>query len=495
MSVTTRKSGGSVTPSSILKKSRSIKSRLSEVSQTPVKVRFVLPHSQKVQIILQEYMKTNVSKDYENLVCLIRDAELTDEDICSLLKESTECISILNQNLRLFVDALLSIDWIDKNNRVVARYQSFIVNLVSAHNYHAKVVIEKIGPTDAEWLDGNPSETDYLKCVNIHTLLNMLLAVVPMCKEILLTSVRNQFPYYNKSTHIHEYYLHNILWILDYQPSLRQDIFFLIFSKLVILDVNAPKEEIEKFINDDEEIFPMDDTKSTKTCTTSFTVVNRHAVAHTLDVCLDKMFNHFVSECHDKETGDLNWENTKRLYHHMLTVFDKVILPTYGTHHVQYVMFLICCFKTTVTEAFLNFLWAKVCNPNIAPVLRQSSVNYIASHVARANYVPLSMLKGTLQQMAEWIHSYIANQDGLECVNSDVRVHSVFYSVCQALFYIVSFRHKDFIGSKKNINFLESLNMAKMVTCRLNPLRVCQPTVVQKFAAITENISWLIVIQ
>lgn len=60
------------------------------------------------------------------------------------------------------------------------------------------------------------------------------------------------------------------------------------------------------------------------------------------------------------------------------------------------------------------------------------------------------MVKGTLQQMADWIHSYIATQDGLECVNSDLRLHSVFYTVCQALFYVISFRHKDLVNTKKS---------------------------------------------
>lgn len=115
------------------------------------------------------------------------------------------------------------------------------------------------------------------------------------------------------------------------------------------------------------------------------------------------------------------------------------------------------------------------------------------------------MLKGTLQEMAEWIHVYISSQDGLEYINSDVRVHYVFYSVCQALFYVVVFRKKDLVQTKKgttykclintfiytlffsDIVFLDSLNMAKMVTCRLNPLRVCQPAVVQNFAALTRK--------
>lgn len=142
MSVISNRTRGSSTPS-ILKKRSTIKSRLSEI-KSPNKVRFVLPHSQKVQNILEEYRGKKISRDYENLLCLIRDAELTDEDVSSLLKEATECISILTNDLRLFVEAILSISWINKNNDVVSEYQSFIVNLLSAHNYHAKLVIEKL---------------------------------------------------------------------------------------------------------------------------------------------------------------------------------------------------------------------------------------------------------------------------------------------------------------------------------------------------------------
>lgn len=60
------------------------------------------------------------------------------------------------------------------------------------------------------------------------------------------------------------------------------------------------------------------------------------------------------------------------------------------------------------------------------------------------------MLKYVLQNMANWIHKYISAQDELGPVNSDVRIHRVFYSVCQALFYIVAFRHKSFVKKKKS---------------------------------------------
>lgn len=56
--------------------------------------------------------------------------------------------------------------------------------------------------------------------------------------------------------------------------------------------------------------------------------------------------------------------------------------------------------------------------------------------------------------MAEWVHSYISAQDELECINSDVRVHTVFYSVCQAVFYVIAFRQSDLVKTRKsNLNF------------------------------------------
>ncbi|KRT84891.1 hypothetical protein AMK59_856 [Oryctes borbonicus] len=212
-----------------------------------------------------------------------------------------------------------------------------------------------------------------------------------------------------------------------------------------------------------------------------------HPIGNTLDVCMDKLFNYIIMECHNTETSEIEWAKTKRVYQDIISVFDKVILPTYNLHHVQFIMFLLCSLKTSLAEAFLNYLWKKVCTPSTASVIRQAAVAYIASFIARASIVPLSMLKGTLQQMSEWIHSYISAQDGLECVNTDVRIHSVFYSVCQALFYVIAFRQSDLVKTRRNIGFLNTLSLGKIVTCRLNPLRVCHPVVVQNFAAVTRT--------
>uniref|UniRef100_A0A1Y1MD29 RNA polymerase I-specific transcription initiation factor RRN3 n=2 Tax=Photinus pyralis TaxID=7054 RepID=A0A1Y1MD29_PHOPY len=480
-------SGGSrnTSTSSILKRI-SLKTKLF-TERSPTKVRFTLPHSQKVRNILQSFAAQENRRDYESLVCLIRDSLLLDEDLTSLLSEASECISILNQDLRLFVEAILLIKWVDYSESVVSEYQSFIINLLSAHNYHAKLAIDSLvykflpDPEEPDWENGVPNLKDLQKFVNVHCVINTLINIIPMSQELLLQSLISNYPYLKRSSHMHEVYLHNILCILDYRPQIRGDLFHLIFSKLVLLDVNAPREDIERKENEvEDDLFKFDDASQQTSCDKM-----KHNIAHTLDICLYKIFNQIMMISH--ESGEFNWDQTKSLYQDLLVVFDKVVLPTYNIHHVPFVMFFLCSLKPTIAEAFLNFLWRKVCNPNVPSIHRHSAVSYMASLVARASFVPLYMLKGTLQEMANWIFAYMATQDGHGCINTDIRIHVVFYSVCQALFYIIAFRYKDLVNKRKDVIFLENLNLGKIVTSTLNPLRVCQPAIVQNFASVART--------
>lgn len=55
-----------------------------------------------------------------------------------------------------------------------------------------------------------------------------------------------------------------------------------------------------------------------------------------------------------------------------------------------------------------------------------------------------------LRNMSSWIHSYISNQDTAE-TTCTCRVHGVFYSTCQALFYLIAFRHRDLVNHNKGM--------------------------------------------
>ena len=53
---------------------------------------------------------------------------------------------------------------------------------------------------------------------------------------------------------------------------------------------------------------------------------------------------HFLSD-------DLQWEATKTLYREMLLVFEKIILPTYASCHVQFIMFYLCSLKPVSSQS------------------------------------------------------------------------------------------------------------------------------------------------
>lgn len=66
--------------------------------------------------------------------------------------------------------------------------------------------------------------------------------------------------------------------------------------------------------------------------------------------------------------------------------------------------------------------------------------------------------------MSTWCNNYINRVDkSVKVVNEDLlRWHAVFYSMCQSLFYIISFRHHDLMDSKRSnklYNFLEIVLM------------------------------------
>lgn len=122
-----------------------------------------------------------------------------------------------------------------------------------------------------------------------------------------MNSIKSHFPYFKKSAHCHELYLHNLLLIIEYEPKLRLEILHLIISKLIVLDVNAPREEIVTAENDcDVDMFEMDEDYIQDNDNKM-----KHLVANTLDICMDKLLNYFILECHDIQTGQLSWDKAK----------------------------------------------------------------------------------------------------------------------------------------------------------------------------------------
>merc|ERR1712110_1385139 len=88
-----------------------------------------------------------------------------------------------------------------------------------------------------------------------------------------------------------------------------------------------------------------------------------------------------------------------------------------------------------------------------------------------------------------WVHGYLnARVDSGNDFNYvDVRAHGPFYAASQALLYMLAFRYEELVQGPKSIDFLSKLGLGRIVTCSLNPLKVCLPPVVKNFAAIARH--------
>lgn len=74
----------------------------------------------------------------------------------------------------------------------------------------------------------------------------------------------------------------------------------------------------------------------------------KHAIAHTLDICMEKMFNFLDT----RNPNVLNANAEQRLqlnkfWKVLLTAFDNVILPSHNTHHVQFLLLYYSSFKAS----------------------------------------------------------------------------------------------------------------------------------------------------
>lgn len=67
-------------------------------------------------------------------------------------------------------------------------------------------------------------------------------------------------------------------------------------------------------------------------------------------------------------------------------------------------------------------------------------------------FIIFSVLKNVLFEMSSWCINFINRVDkSVKVVTEDLlRWHAVFYSVCQSLFYIISFKHQDLMDSKRS---------------------------------------------
>lgn len=482
MSVTTEKRR----ISSILKPYPSLDGSKLNASLSQKKVLF---DDLSVESVLQDALESNRLQRFEHLLAAVKEEQFDDGKFQQVFVESKRCVYMLNSNFGMLVEALLSVNWLARSETAHEIYMEFVIELLVAHSNYTSLAVAKLVQLFVQkdedrtgWTHGVPSEDVSKGFAPVHDLITRLKNVIPMIFNVILVQLRKQFPYFKKPSHVICGYLHNVFWMTEHSSMFSEELLEIVFNRLLTIDVNTPRNEIEdaEFPEEDHQIFMMDEDPTVVIDEEDGDdITMKLPIAETLDCCMERMFDYI-----QRRATSLNASDADRMFKILLTLFDKHILPTHNTHHVQFLMFYFCSFKQSYVEYFITYLWKQVINPNVSTPMRQAAVGYIASMLARAKFVPMILLKSTLQEFSQWAHQYIQRTDSMQ-YNQSLRAHMVFYSVCQAIFYIVAFRSKQLTSSAKNLTFLQTLQLFTITTCQLNPLRVCLPAVATAFAGVT----------
>lgn len=443
--------------------------------------------------------------DYELLKHQLADPDIKDAQIINWLQEFRSCVTELTKDHEQLIYTVLRLPWVGRSQPVVEEYMAFLSNLVSAQTVYLcaclKMVVSHFTPKRVKICEGGVDFSDSddedenlpRNFDQSHQALQLITRYVPSTSHFLMPILQENFPFVQKSSRTLECYVHNLLRVTMYIPSIRRDALELIIGKMLKLDVSASRADIEEAEENavpnqrgEEGLFDMDEDMAADQA--SKAAVTAHPVAERLDALMTVLLAYVKDVCH--LNGSLHVERTKELYRDLLNVFDKLILPTHASSHVQYTLFYLCSFRLALAEAFLDHLWKVLQSPSQPAVLRQAAAGYLGSFLARAKFIPVPTVRACLDLLLSWIHRYIDSQDSSgRQVCCDINLHGPFYTTCQAVFYTLIFRHRAMLegNMKKGLEYMQSLNLERVVMCQLNPLKVCLPSVTSMFAAITRK--------
>uniref|UniRef100_A0A3B3ZGF4 Uncharacterized protein n=1 Tax=Periophthalmus magnuspinnatus TaxID=409849 RepID=A0A3B3ZGF4_9GOBI len=382
--------------------------------------------------------------------------------------------------------------WVGRSQAVVEEYLSFLSNLVSAQTVYLcsclSMVVSHFIPKRVTLSEGgvdfSDSDDEYENLPRnfeqCHQALQLISRYVPSTDRFLTPILQEKFPFIQKSSRTLECYVHNLLRVSVYVPSVRRDVLEIIIEKMLQLDVSASRTDIEEAEEraipqeQEEGLFDMDEDLHVQPPSS----IMAHPVAERLDILMAVLLTYVKDVCH--VNGSLHLDQTKALYRDLLTVFDKVILPTHACSHVQYALFYLCSFRLVspclnTLQLFENDRVYKMC-----------CTNKLGSEKVKALIILLKTVRACLDLLVSWIHSYLDSQDSVDKQFCDLDLHGPFYSACQAVFYTLVFRHRAMLDGnmKRGLEYLQSLNLERVVMSQLNPLKVCLPTVTHMFAAI-----------
>lgn len=371
----------------------------------------------------------------------------------------------------------------------------------------------------------------------VHLGLSYILQLVPSATGALSPILATCFPQDVEPVKSHIAYTLNLIKIIDYAPQLRSDTLALIVERLIKIDVQVQidMDDFEDDANegdlDTEEERPGDDANQTLPTPESLAfsdesdndsdnesilsaedldpelarIQRSKEYYQKIDYMIDILFSYYASAFSngDEKTND----DTHDL---LLAHFRAIILPTYRSRYSQFLLFHFSQSNAVLVDRFATACIEIIMDRGETPVLRQYAAAYLASFVARGAHVSSEVVRDVFQLLGGHMQILRADYEaanGGRSAGPDLRRYAPFYAIAQALMYIFCFRWRDLTTAAIDGNIpLDTLElddvvfppeirefMHAAVFSKLNPLKVCAPSIVTEFARLSHHLNFLYV--
>lgn len=335
----------------------------------------------------------------------------------------------------------------------------------------------------------------------------------------MATLLAEHFPHPRAPLNSHIHYLRHAIKVLDYAPKFEQQLLGLVIDRILQIDVHVQKEDIEAVapIDSQSMVFQMDanpneesgdpiavasladgslsaireppdsdDELDSDTDGTATFAVDQNEMIIKLDSLMVVAFDYLSATFRKLERGpDSNQRlapdkaailRARELQSILLDIFDRTIIRSVRSRHVQFLLFYTCSFSDQFADDFLSLLVHKSMDPALPALHRMSAASYVGSFIARAKYIPIDRICESLGVLADWASSYVRKFESPTVV-PDHRKYGVFYAVVQAVLYIFVFRWKEVTAAQEdsagNLRWPRELqSIPSILNSRFRPLKV-----------------------
>ncbi|KFY59338.1 hypothetical protein V496_05707 [Pseudogymnoascus sp. VKM F-4515 (FW-2607)] len=442
----------------------------------------------------------------------------------------TSNVSLLGKNSSGLVRAVLESEWVGRDEPYVRAYVSFLGNLASAQGAYVGTVLSMLVGKFSTLRISNGRLTD-CPIVNrtqlssrVHTALKYLLRLIPSASGTLAPILAAKFPFSDESKKAHMAFIDNLIKITDYAPELKSEIFALITERLVKIDVQMQVDlddldddvaaavvqsvSIRSDLNgDDDSEADESDSDSDASDDSLDEEENRVKTVHDnvekMDAILDMLFELYTPNFEDPLSS-----SAISTFDTLLSHFRNIILPTYRSRHTQFLLFHFAQTSEHLIDTFAGECVDLAFKSGRPAVLKQAAAAYLASFVSRGAHVLPHVVRDVFDYIGTNL-DLIRSENELSCRGPDLQRYSTFYATTQALLYIFCFRWRDLVVSPsaeegeideedfvgRDLEWRAGVKelLDRTIYSKLNPLKICAPSIVEEFAKIAHHLRFMYV--